>query len=149
MTCPKLDTRASEDSKNINNLAEDAVQNRTPNLSGVGFNHVNAFLDSFRFDKDQKMVAEQRKRIGALIKQLQPTASNRTIAKVVGADETTVRRDTAAFAAEHSITANDINAPEAKPAANAAPTQTGSKASKLVDRIGGSTESPKRRTASA
>ena len=48
---------------------------------------------------DFKLVAEKRNKIAALIKAAQPDISNRKIAKALGVDERTVRRDTAASAA--------------------------------------------------
>ena len=44
---------------------------------------------------DLRLAAEQRKRIAARIKELQPAASTRRIAGVVGADQSTVVRELA------------------------------------------------------
>jgi hypothetical protein len=55
------------------------------------FTDVNAFLASLRMDEFQATV-EQRKRIGKLIKDLQPDVSNRQIAKTVGISHTAVHR---------------------------------------------------------
>jgi hypothetical protein len=65
---------------------------------------------------------------------LQPKASNRQIAKVLGADERTVRRDTAAIAAATAKTTNKINEQKASAAANAAPVLAGAAAAQLVQR---------------
>jgi N6-adenosine-specific RNA methylase IME4 len=100
---------------------------------GDGFSDVNAFLDSIQLDNFRPL-AEQRRRIALKIKQLQPKASNRAIAKVVGADERTVRRDTAAIAAPTAKTSNKINEQKTSTAANAAPVIAGAAAAKLVAR---------------
>ena len=50
---------------------------------GDGFDDVNAFLASIKLDS-LRPLAEQRKRIAQRIKELQPKASNRQIAKVLG-----------------------------------------------------------------
>jgi N6-adenosine-specific RNA methylase IME4 len=59
---------------------------------GDGFRDINTFLGSVRFD-EFKLIAEQRKRLAAKIKALQPKASNRAIAKAVGAGRRTIDRD--------------------------------------------------------
>jgi hypothetical protein len=61
---------------------------------GEGFKDVNKFLRSLRME-DFKLATETRKKIATKIKALQPKASNRAIAKAIGADERTVRRDAA------------------------------------------------------
>jgi hypothetical protein len=93
-----------------------------------GFASQHAFLRSLLFERPHfaqdldrfglrlgkfKQVAEQRKRIVARIKELQPKVSNRQIARTLGVRETTVRRDTAP---------------------NGAPDFTGERAAKLVMR---------------
>jgi N6-adenosine-specific RNA methylase IME4 len=98
-----------------------------------GFNDVNAFLASIKLD-NLKMVAEQRKRIAERIKQLQPKASNRAIAKTLGANERTVRRDTAANAALTTETVSQTKEARDPAAANAAPVTAGAAAAKLVVR---------------
>jgi N6-adenosine-specific RNA methylase IME4 len=100
---------------------------------GGGFDDVNKFLASIKLDSF-RTVAEQRKRIAQRIKQLQPRVSNRAIAKTLGADERTVRRDTAANAAPAAQNASKINEGKASPAANAAPVLAGAAAAKLVVR---------------
>ena len=57
----------------------------------VGFDDVNDFLAALNLDQ-LKIAAEQRKRIAARIKALQPKVSNRRIAKTLGVDEGTIRR---------------------------------------------------------
>lgn len=59
---------------------------------GGGFEDINAFLDTIKLDQF-KTIAEDRKKIAARIKALQPKASNRQIAKVLGASHTQVNRD--------------------------------------------------------
>src|SRR5436190_22138938 len=56
---------------------------------GKGFDDVNAFLASIRLD-EFRVVAEQRRRLAQRIKELQPQASNRKIAGVLGVDEGTI-----------------------------------------------------------
>lgn len=59
---------------------------------GHGFLDVNAFISSLPLDQFKGNI-EQRKRIGKLIKDLQPAASNVAIAKAVGVAEKTIRND--------------------------------------------------------
>jgi N6-adenosine-specific RNA methylase IME4 len=56
------------------------------------FADVNEFLDGIRLDKF-KALADERKRLAAKIKALQPKASNRQIAKTLGVSKDTVRGD--------------------------------------------------------
>jgi DNA modification methylase len=62
---------------------------------GGTYDDVNAFLTSIKLDQF-RIVAEQRKRLAQRIKALQPTASQRAIARVVGVTNVTVHRDLAA-----------------------------------------------------
>src|SRR5262249_5307533 len=57
-----------------------------------GFKDVNEFLESLRFD-EFRVVAEQRKRIALRIKQLQPKATIRQIARTLGVDKNTIAED--------------------------------------------------------
>jgi hypothetical protein len=98
------------------------------------FTDVNAFLDSIRLDKFRQ-AAEQRKRIAESIKALQPAASNRQIARTLGVDDRTIRRDTAANAAPAAENTNEYNWPNEGPAANAARPLSGAQAAKLVERL--------------
>jgi hypothetical protein len=50
---------------------------------GPGFTNVNAFIDSLRLDQF-KAVAVDRRKIAQRIKELQPDASNRQIARTLG-----------------------------------------------------------------
>jgi 16S rRNA G966 N2-methylase RsmD len=59
---------------------------------GNGFSDVNEFLASLRMD-NFIAVAEQRKKIAAMIKTLQPKASNRAIAKALNVSGRTIDRD--------------------------------------------------------
>jgi hypothetical protein len=72
-----------------------------------------------------------RDQVAERIKELQPAASNRVIAKVVGVDETTIRRDTAANAASGGGKASKVKGDKVTPAANAA-TLSGTAAAKAV-----------------
>jgi N6-adenosine-specific RNA methylase IME4 len=101
---------------------------------GSGFDDVNAFLASIRLD-NLKGVAEQRKEIAKLIKEKQPKASNRQIAKTLGVDESTVRADTAGNPAPSSKSASNINEPKSSPAGNPAPAIAGGAAAKLVEKM--------------
>ena len=56
------------------------------------FSNPNEFLDSLRLDKF-RAVAEQRKRIAARIKELQPAVRNRQIARTLGVRHDTIDRD--------------------------------------------------------
>jgi N6-adenosine-specific RNA methylase IME4 len=86
------------------------------------FDDVNKFLDSVKLD-EFRIVADQRKRLAKRIKELQPEASQRTIAKVIGVDESTVRADLggAGNPAPHSEKDNVFNARETSSAGNPAP----------------------------
>jgi hypothetical protein len=59
---------------------------------GEGYDDINKFLASVQLDSF-RIVAEQRKRIANRIKELQPEASNRTIAKALGVGHQTIGRD--------------------------------------------------------
>src|ERR1700694_1415392 len=78
---------------------------------GDGFDDVNAFLASLRLDSFRPL-AEQRKRIAQRIKELQPKASNRQIAKVLGVGRSTVDRDTGPNGPAADRKASKINAGE-------------------------------------
>lgn len=84
------------------------------------FADVNAFLDSVRLDQF-RAVAEQRKRIAARIKELQPEASNRQIGRTLGVGEATVRRDTAPNGADTAKNPSESTPSEEPPASNDAP----------------------------
>jgi N6-adenosine-specific RNA methylase IME4 len=60
---------------------------------GGRFKDVNAFLDSLRLGS-LRAAAEERKQIAQRIKELQPKASNRQIARTLGVSHTQVARDT-------------------------------------------------------
>jgi hypothetical protein len=59
---------------------------------GSGFDDVNVFMASIRFD-DFRLLAEQRKRIARRIKELQPAVSQRQIADTLGVSHQTIGRD--------------------------------------------------------
>lgn len=99
---------------------------------GGRYRDVNVFMDSLRLGKF-KQATEQRKRIVARIKELQPKVTNRQIARTLGTDETTIRRDTAAKAAPDPKKVNQNSGPFDGTAAKAAPGEfTGERAAKLV-----------------
>lgn len=104
---------------------------------GGGFDDVNVFMDSIKLDSF-RLVAEQRKRIAARIKELQPEVSNRQIAKVLGIGEATVRRDAAPSDALTAKKASQINEAKAPAASNGA--LSGAAAAKLVGRAEGREE---------
>jgi hypothetical protein len=60
--------------------------------AGAGFEDVNAFIDSIQLD-GFRVLAGQRKRIVKRIKELQPKATNRAVARMLGVDHDTVNRD--------------------------------------------------------
>src|SRR6516165_9438706 len=97
------------------------------------FGNVNEFLDSLRLDKF-RAVAEQRKRIAERIKELQPGATNRQIARTLGVGRRTVDRDVGPNGPPAEKTANEIK--DAKPASgpNGPPGLSGEQAAKLIRR---------------
>jgi N6-adenosine-specific RNA methylase IME4 len=97
---------------------------------GGGFDDVNKFLDSIRFDKFRQTI-EQRKRIAAKIKKLQPKASMRQIARTLGADEETIRNDLAENSAPALGKPKGLNAADAE---NSAPPLSGTAAARMVAR---------------
>ena len=86
---------------------------------GRHYSSIDDFLESIFF-REFRLVATQRRKIVALIKGAQPAASNRRIARAVGVDEITVRRDAANVAAS-SKAANEINGAISAAATNVAP----------------------------
>jgi N6-adenosine-specific RNA methylase IME4 len=66
---------------------------------GGGYEDVNDFMDTIKFDTF-KIIATERKKIAASIKKLQPKVSNRAIAKVVGVDPQTINNDLAEKSAD-------------------------------------------------
>lgn len=106
---------------------------------GGRFDNVNTFLESIKLDQF-RVVTNKRKRIAKRIKELQPKASQRAIAKVVGVDETTIRRDLGSKPAANAAPAEEEPAPavpsQPADAANAAPkpTLSGSEAAKTAER---------------
>jgi hypothetical protein len=87
---------------------------------GGGFTDVNVFLDSIRLDSF-RIIADQRKRIAARIKELQPAASNRAIAKTLGTVGKTIDRDVATNVAPDQKKPNIINDRNPSSATNVAP----------------------------
>jgi N6-adenosine-specific RNA methylase IME4 len=100
---------------------------------GGRFDDVNEFLDSLRLDT-LKASAEARKRISVRIKELQPEASNRQIAKTLGVDEKTVRIDTAEKSAGGKKNVSPNNSQTRQGAGNSARLVSGAKAAKIIER---------------
>lgn len=111
-------------------------ENRWQQL-GVAFKDVNAFLDSVKFDKELRATIEQRKRIANRIRELQPEASNRAIARVMGVDEKSIRIDAAENSAGTTKSANKINGRLSADAENsaAAPSLSGAQVASLAERL--------------
>jgi N6-adenosine-specific RNA methylase IME4 len=101
---------------------------------GGRFKQVNDFLDNVRLDKFRAL-AENRKRIAVRIKELQPKASNRRIAKALGVGKSTIHRDSVpnGTLARHSINSDAVTEGASVP--NGTPRElTGTQAAALVDR---------------
>jgi N6-adenosine-specific RNA methylase IME4 len=102
---------------------------------GGRFETVNDFLNSLRLD-NLRPAAEQRQRIALRIKELQPTASNRQIARTLGVSHQTVGRDTGPSGPQASPndrrddTRSGDGGPSRPPPANF----SGARAAKLVGR---------------
>jgi hypothetical protein len=67
------------------------------------------------------VIADERKKIAERIKQLQPQASNRQIAKVLGTGKDTINRAVGANAPAQNEKANDSKADKTSGGANAPP----------------------------
>jgi N6-adenosine-specific RNA methylase IME4 len=95
---------------------------------GGGFDDVNAFLDSIKLDAFRTNI-EQRKRIAQRIKELQPAASNRQIARTLGVDHKTIGND---------LNGDNSPSPQEKPnAAKAAKSATGENSPPQSQQISG------------
>jgi N6-adenosine-specific RNA methylase IME4 len=100
---------------------------------GSGFDDVNAFLSSIKLD-NLKAVAEQRKRVALRIKQLQPKATNRQIARTLGSSHTQVGRDLGTNVPVADKKARKINAGQTPAGTNVPPVLAGAAAAKLIAR---------------
>ena len=100
---------------------------------GGRFKDVNAFLDSLRLGK-LRALTEQRKRLVLRIKELQPKASNRQIAKTLGVGHDTIDRDTGRGANAPRGQRNPESNQESAGANAPRPELTGEQAAKLVER---------------
>jgi phage N-6-adenine-methyltransferase len=99
---------------------------------GDGFEDVNAFLDTVKLDQF-KIIANERKKIANRIKELQPEASNKQIAKVIGVNPSTIDEDVAAGnPASTSKKPNKIKAAKAPSAGNPARSLSGAAAAEAV-----------------
>jgi hypothetical protein len=99
---------------------------------GGRFKDVHEFLDSLRFDS-LKVAAQDRKEIAALIKQLEPKASNRKIAKTLGITHTTVNKDVGKKFPEKA-TKTRKGASATGDGGNKFPTVSGAQAARVVAR---------------
>jgi ParB family chromosome partitioning protein len=98
------------------------------------FADVNAFVASLQFG-EFRAVAVQRERIVKRIKELQPEASNKSIAKLLGVSDMTVGRDLATNVAEENNKAKQTAPPSATSATNVAPpTLTGAEAARAAQK---------------
>jgi hypothetical protein len=102
------------------------VDNRWKAVGG-GYDDINAFLETIKLDSF-KIVAAERQKIAKRIKELQPQAANRQIAKVLGVHESTVRSDTAENPAPAAKKASNAKGSKASPAGNPAPAANGAAA---------------------
>jgi N6-adenosine-specific RNA methylase IME4 len=99
---------------------------------GSRFSDVNAFMESLRLGRFRQ-VAEERKRIVARIKELQPAVSNRQIARTLGVDHRTVDHDAGENSPRASEKIKQNNDSQASSGENSPPTDfTGERAAKLV-----------------
>ena len=97
------------------------------------FKDINAFLDSLRLDQFRP-VAETRKRIAERIRELQPTVSNRQIARTLGVDEGTIRKDVAENSAPRAQKPKQSASAESRRAENdALPSPTGDDAARIAE----------------
>lgn len=107
------------------------------------FSNVNDFLDSIKLDQF-RIVTDQRKRIAQRIKELQPEATQRAIAKVIGVDAATVNRDlkpVVAIATPPAVETVETKGPDGHAVAIATPPKPtpvadlgGAAAAKLVEK---------------
>jgi N6-adenosine-specific RNA methylase IME4 len=103
---------------------------------GGGFDDVNTFLSSIRLE-DFRVLADQRKRIANRIKELQPTASNRSLSKMLGVGHDTIDRDVGrgANAPSDQKKRNVYSDRDRSAGANAAHAQGGAEAARLLERV--------------
>jgi hypothetical protein len=98
------------------------------------FDDVNEFLKSLQLEKFIT-VAQERKRLALRIKQLQPEASNRAIAKALGASHQTIGRDVGPDGPSASQKANGNNEAASASGPNGPPRErSGAEAAQLVAR---------------
>jgi len=104
-------------------------------LCGPGYEDVNGFMDSLRLDKF-RVIAEERKAIVQRIKQLQPTVSNRQIARTLGVGHDTIDRDVGrgADAPADVNKPSQINDSKISGGANEPPALSGREAAVTVNR---------------
>jgi hypothetical protein len=99
---------------------------------------VNEFLASIKLDQF-RIVAEQRKRVAQRIKALQPVASERAIAAVLGSSNGTIHRDLAPNGARNPEKTVALADTDVAVAPNGAPPPTadlsGAEAAKMASRV--------------
>lgn len=110
---------------------------------GGRFTEVNAFMESLRLGQF-KQATDQRKRIVARIKALQPKVSNAQIARTLGTSDETINRDVRATnvapTAKKDSQLNEGNKPGATNVARGPSGISGEAAAKIVERRTGGTE---------
>jgi hypothetical protein len=109
-----------------------------------GFKDVNTFLDSLRDFAELRAAAEQRKRLARRIKELQPRASNRQIAKTLGVGRSTVNRDVGPNGPPPAKNSNENNHAKHTTGPNEPPTLSGAEVVRLAQRQEAKAESADR-----
>ena len=104
-------------------------------LVGDGFDDINVFLNSINLGKGFRLVAEQRKRIASRIKELQPDASNRQVAKMLGTSHQSINRDLAGPSGSLAAKKLNENKSSKKPSGpNGPEAVSGAEAAQIVER---------------
>ena len=99
-----------------------------------GHNNINNFLSSLQ-SPEFKYLAQQRQQIARMIKELQPAAENTKIARIVGASETQIRRDTSTNVEPAAKKSSKNNGDISPLSTNVEPSSlSGAAAAKLVER---------------
>lgn len=112
---------------------------------GGRFDDVNAFLDSLRLG-ELRIHAESRTRIAKRIKELQPTASNRQIAKTLGVGHTTVNRDMSGPSGPQKDEKNEHDQRRGGSTRSSASEMTGEEVARMAERkVSGTAEKKERR----
>jgi hypothetical protein len=93
-------------------------------IGGHRFDNINSFLESVKLDENFRLASDERKRFVTRIKDLQPDASNRQIARTFRVNHKTVDRDLGPKAPTHSEKTNENKGPILEGGANAPPAST-------------------------